>query len=146
MTNDYIHEESLGYALGRAMRTLGAKINANMTKAGYDVTCEQWWLLFNLGKTNGQSQHELAALTGKDKTTITRLVDNMEKHNLVVRIPDQKDKRQKLIFLTQKGRDMREKLSLIMRRSLEQAQKGIKIKDLQTCKKVLNAIYQNSKS
>ena len=55
--------------------------------AGYDVTCEQWSVLVNLGKKNGQSQQELAGLICKDKTSVTRLIDNMEKHSLVVRIP-----------------------------------------------------------
>jgi len=84
----YILEESLGYAMGRATRTLSTLVNYNFTKAGYDVTCEQWSVLVNLGKKNGQSQQYLASLTCKDKTTITRLIDNMENHNLVVRISD----------------------------------------------------------
>ena len=102
----YILEESLGYAMGRATRTLTTLVNFNFTKAGYEVTCEQWSVLVNLGKKNGQRQQELASLTCKDKTTITRLIDNMEKHNLVVRLPDKNDKRQKLIYLTKKGRDL----------------------------------------
>ena len=91
----YILEQSLGYAMGRATRALGALVNHNFATAGYDVTCEQWSVLVNLGKKNGQSQQELAGLICKDKTSVTRLIDNMEKHSLVVRIPDKSDKRQK---------------------------------------------------
>ena len=141
----YILEESLGYAMGRATRSMGALVNRNFAHAGFDVTCEQWSVLFNLGKKNGQSQQELAGLICKDKTSVTRLIDNMEKHNLVVRIPDKSDRRQKLIYLTKKGQDLQEKLRLVIYKSQLEAQKSIKIKDIEICKDVLNRIYENIK-
>jgi len=49
----YILEESLGYAMSRATRTLTTLVNHNFIKAGVDVTCEQWSVLVNLGKKNG---------------------------------------------------------------------------------------------
>src|ERR1700685_3438205 len=113
----YKLEESLGYAMGRATRTLGALVNRNLARAGYDVTCEQWSVMANLGKKNGQSQQELAGLICKDKTSVTRLIDNMEKHSLVVRIPDKADRRQKLIYLTKKGKDLQEKLVVIIQQT-----------------------------
>ncbi len=146
MANEkYIIEESLGYAMGRATRALGALVNHNFAAAGFDVTCEQWSVIVNLGKKNGQSQQELAGLVCKDKTSITRLIDNMEKHNLVVRIPDKNDKRQKLIYLTKKGQDLQVNLVVVIQATLRQAQKGLKHKDLETCKSVLHHIYENTK-
>ncbi len=139
----YILEQSLGYAMGRATRALTTLVSHNFIKAGFDVTCEQWSVLVNLGKKNGQSQQGLANLTCKDKTTMTRLIDNMEKHSLVVRIPDKSDKRQKLIYLTKKGRDLQEKLTIVIQQTLIEAQKSINVKDLDTCKKVLNQVYEN---
>ena len=141
----YILEESLGYAMGRATRALGALVNRNFAQAGYDVTCEQWSVLVNLGKKNGQSQQELAGLICKDKTSVTRLIDNMEKHSLVVRIPDKKDRRQKLIYLTKKGKDLQEKLRVIIFKTQMEAQKSMEIKDIETCKKVLHQVYENTK-
>ncbi len=142
----YILEETLGYAMSRATRTLTTLVNHNFIKAGFDVTCEQWSVLVNLGKKNGQSQQDLADITCKDKTTMTRLIDNMEKHNLVVRIPDKGDRRQKLIYLTKKGRDLQDRLTILIQRTLGEAQKSIKINDLETCKKVLNQVYENAKN
>ena len=141
----YVLEESLGYAAGRAARALGTRLNRNFAEAGYDVTCEQWSVLVNLWQKNGQSQQDLAGTTCKDKTSMTRLIDNMEKHSLVVRIPDKEDRRQKLIYLTKKGRDLREKLFRIVQQTLEEAQKDIPVKDIALCKKVLHQIYENAK-
>lgn len=141
----YNLEESLGYIIGRAGRGLGTRLNRNFAEAGFDVTCEQWSVLVNLWQKNGQSQQDLAGTTCKAKTSMTRLIDNMEKHNLVVRIPNKSDKRQKFIYLTKKGRDLQEKLVAIVHRTLEEAQKNIKARDIALCKKVLSHVYDNVK-
>jgi DNA-binding MarR family transcriptional regulator len=141
----HVLEQSLGYTVGRAARSLGTKLNRNFAEAGFDVTCEQWSILANLWNANGQSQQELAGTTCKDKTSMTRLIDNMENHNLVVRIPSKEDKRQKFIYLTPKGKKFRNELLKIVKLTIEQAQKNISLKDLETCKKVLNQVYENTK-
>ncbi len=140
-----IFEESLGYAMGRAARSLGTRLNRNFVEAGHDVTCEQWSILVNLWKKNGQSQQDLAGTTCKDKTSMTRLIDNMENHDLVVRIPNKDDKRQKLIYLTKKGLNLQSKLVKIVQKTLEEIQKNINVKDIELCKKVLHQIYENAK-
>lgn len=141
----YILEESLGHAMGRATRSLGALVNRHFARLGYDVTCEQWSVLVNLAKKNGQSQQELAAVLCKDKTSITRLIDNMENHSLVVRIPDKNDRRQKLIYLTKKAQNLQKELVVIIQDVLREAQKSINSNDLETCKKVLRQVYENTK-
>ena len=141
----YILEESLGSIMGRAARGLGTRLNRNFAEAGFDVTCEQWSVLVNLWQSNGQSQQDLAGTTCKNKTSMTRLIDNMENHSLVVRIPDKSDKRQKLNYLTKKGRDLQEKLVKIVHATLEDAQKNINQKDIVLCKKVLRQVYDNIK-
>ncbi|OGX27973.1 MAG: hypothetical protein A3D10_00545 [Omnitrophica WOR_2 bacterium RIFCSPHIGHO2_02_FULL_48_11] len=143
--NKYNLEESLGYTMGRAARAMGTRLNRNFTDAGYDVTCEQWSVLTNLWQKNGQSQQDLAQNTCKNKTSMTRLIDNMEKHSLVVRIPSKEDKRQKLIYLTKNGRDLQARLIKVVHKTLEDAQKNISAKDVRLCKDVLCKVYENTK-
>jgi DNA-binding MarR family transcriptional regulator len=139
----YNLEDSIGYILGRTTRTLGGRLNRHFTDRGYDITCEQWAVLVNLGKINGQTQQELAVHTCKDKTSMTRLIDGMEKRNLVVRIPNKQDKRQKLIYLTAKGKDFHQKLLTVAHHTVQEAQAGINPKDIKVCKDVLNKVYEN---
>jgi DNA-binding MarR family transcriptional regulator len=141
----YNLEDSLGYVIGRAGRALANRLNHNFASSGYDVTCEQWAVLTNLWLKNGQSQQDLAGTTCKDKTSMTRLVDTLEKKNLVVRIPGKEDKRQKLIYLTSKGRNLRNELFKVVQKTLEEAQKSINVKDLSICKSVLCKVYENLK-
>ena len=142
-TKAYKLEESLGYVMGRAARSLGTRLNRNFTQDGYDVTCEQWGVLVNLSHNNGQTQKELAGVSCKDKTSITRLIDGMEKRDLVVRIPDKKDGRQKLIYLTNKGKELQRKLLYLVKKTLEEGQSGIPATNLRICKDVLRRVAKN---
>ena len=139
----YNIEESLGYIVGRAGRALANRLNQNFEKAGYNVTCEQWAVLMNLWQKNGQSQKDLSGQTCKDKTSITRLIDGMEKRNLVVRIPDKKDARQKFIYLTNKGEELQQELLQLVKKTLTEAQEGIKDSELKICKDVLRRVGRN---
>lgn len=141
----HILEESLGYITGRVARALGTRLNRNFSDAGFNVTCEQWSVLVNLWQKNGQSQQDLAGTTCKDKTSMTRLIDNMEKRNLVVRIPNKEDKRQKLIYLTKKGKDEQKRLMKIVERTLQEAIKNCDPKKVNVCKSVLGEVYENIK-
>ena len=143
MTKTYKLEESLGYMMGRAARSMGMRLNHNFLEAGHNVTCEQWGVLVNLWRRNGQSQQELAGTTCKGKTSVTRLIDILEKRNLVVRTPDKVDRRQKLIYLTNKGKEFQQELLYIVEKTLNEAQQSIHAKDIDTCKKVLCRVYEN---
>jgi DNA-binding MarR family transcriptional regulator len=54
--------------------------------AGLEITIEQWSILYHLWKEDGLSQQELCNRTFRDKPSITRLIDNLEKQHLVKRV------------------------------------------------------------
>lgn len=139
----YNQEDSLGYVIGRSGRALANRLNHNFEKAGHDVTCEQWSILTNLWQKNGQNQKDLAGVTCKDKTSITRLIDGMEKRNLVVRTPDKTDARHKLIYLTNKGKALQQELLQLVKQTLNEAQERIPLKNLKICKDVLRQVAKN---
>ena len=45
---------------------------------------------------------------------MTRLIDNMERQHLVVRISDKKDRRTNLIHLTKDGKELEEKARILV--------------------------------
>ncbi len=140
---DYQIDDSLGYIVGTASRAMVNRLNRNFAEGGFDVTVEQWAILVHLWQQDGQFQQQLAICSFKDKTSITRLIDGLEKRNLVVRIPDRLDRRQKLIYLTAKGRELRGALVKIALQSLQEAQQGICPEQLAICKEVLRQVSQN---
>ena len=140
---DYKLEDSLGYVMGHARRAMVKRLNHDFEKAGHHVTCEQCAILTNLRKKNGQSHKDLSCLTSKDKTSITRLIDVMEKRRLVFRVADKKDARQKLVYLTNKGKALQRQLLDVVEETFIDAQKGITAEDLKICKNVLRQVARN---
>ena len=83
----YNIEASLGSIVRRAERAMINRLNQKFNSSGYDITTEQYRVLVTLWNNDGQKQQELAEATYKNKTTLTRLINNLEKRNLVVRVP-----------------------------------------------------------
>jgi DNA-binding MarR family transcriptional regulator len=139
----YDIEGSFGSIVRRADIALIYRLNQHFQRAGYNITTEQYRILVNLWNKDGQNQQELVKTTRKDKTNITRLIDGLEKRDLVVRISDKKDQRNKLIYLTRKGKAFPRELVKLARRTLGEALSGIPEGDLQMCEKVLLQVLHN---
>lgn len=71
-------------------------------------------LLFSLYSRDGQSQKELADKIRIKPATITVMLGRMEKSELVTRRQDEQDQRISRVYLTEKGREICEKLKSVM--------------------------------
>ena len=71
---------------------------------------EHMIILFILWKNDGASQKSVVNNIFKDKSTITRGLSYLEKENLIVRITDENDKRNKKIHLTHKGKSLQKEV------------------------------------
>lgn len=74
-----------------------------------DLTFEMLQVLAVLWNKDGINQQEIANITFKDKASMTYLIDNLTKRDLVYRQEDASDRRNKLIFLTKQGKAFRKK-------------------------------------
>ena len=122
-------------------------INRTVVKAfareGLDVTTEQWTVLSCLWERDKIIQQDICELTGKDKPSVTRLIDNLEKKNLVMRVSDPADRRNNLILLTPKGVTIKQKTTEIFHDIVNHTLKGISDMELAGAKDVLIRIMQN---
>lgn len=119
------------------------RVNENLTKAGFEISLDHCIILAHLWREDGTNQKSLCEFAGRNKTTITRSIDSLEAQNYVVRIPDKNDRRNKLIYLTHKGKAAREALSTVMLQTNDEATKGIPENEIQVCKSVLHRIFLN---
>ncbi len=110
-----------------------------------DITVEQWRILFYLWNQDGLNQRELATIANKEKSTITRQVDVLEKKKLIERRNAPTDKRNKLIFLTQKGKEIEEVALNAARNITQKAEENISKDELKIFKKVITQIIDNIK-
>ena len=79
----------------------------------------------------------------KDKTTITRWIDYLEKNNLVLRIPDKQDRRQNMVYLTNEAKELLPRFVKVAQKTEKEATEGIPAKDIQICKDVLKQVRIN---
>jgi DNA-binding MarR family transcriptional regulator len=140
---DFSAKEALGHFMGRTTRAMSRMLQNIITHAGYDITIEQWVIIANLNRKNGQFQQQLADNTYKNKTSITRMINALQKKGLVDRIPDPKDLRQKRIFLTKKGVQLYKKLRPLAIQVQEKATQGIEPDEMEYCKNIILKIYGN---
>lgn len=140
----YSLNDSLGYLIGQVRRSLVNCLNHEIDKSGYNVTPEQGLVLMNLWEKDGQSQNELAGISCKDKTSITRLIHGMEKRGLIVRKSNVNDHRQKLVCLTDHGKKMQRKFMKVLRKISEKVEGNIEVEDLKVCKSVLKKVINNA--
>ena len=98
-----------------------------------------------LWEKDGVTQQELCNATFKDKPSMTRLIDNMEKIHLVVRISDKSDRRINLIHLTKIGKELEERTRFVANRTLKEALYGLSIEELRVSQNVLRKTFMNTK-
>ena len=130
---------------GRVSAAINRKLGRNFRQNGIEISPEQWTVLLYLWRKDGVTQQQLCNATYKDKPSMTRLIDNMERQHLVVRISDKEDKRTNLIHLTKTGRELEKKTQKITLKTLEEALDGIDLEELKITQKVLKAIFANTK-
>lgn len=138
-------EESLGSLIGQAGKAMSKAIQAKFREAGIDINLDQWIVLMHLWEEDGQNQAKLGETAGHHKTTVTRAIDSLEQMNMVLRVPDKNDRRNKLIYLTHQGKEIRAQLMSPANKVQKEAVEGIPPSDLSICKVVLNQIFQNLK-
>ena len=134
---------SMGMLINSAHRAMTKRFVQNAMKSGLDISLDQWMVLGPIWQLESASQKELGEITLKDKTNITRLVDILEKKNLVVRVEDQIDHRIKRVILTNAGKQLFFDVLPIMEKTREEVRKDISDQDIETFKKVLSSIIVN---
>ena len=143
VNKNYSLQDSLGHLSSAASRAVLKKINADLNKKGIPITSEQFSVLVHIWDQNGQAQYQLVEVLYKDKTTIARLLANLESLGLILRIAGQNDAREKNVYLTDKGQSMIAHISDIVQDILCEGQKGIDKKSLEICKVVLSQFHRN---
>ncbi len=131
------------YLVGEVSRSAHKNVSNTFIQRKFDVTVEQFGVLALLWYKEGVKQQEIADELRRDKTTITRIVENMIKRNLIVRIPDTKDRRNKLIYLTQKGKELQKDMVESSGMIYYQALQNIPDEEIDVCLKVLNKVLRN---
>lgn len=143
--NQFKKGELYSFMTGKASTAIARRLQKNFKQAGIDITVEQWSVLYHLWKADGMNQQDLCNATFRDKPSITRLVDNLEKLSLVKRNASKQDRRMNIIALTEEGRELEEKCMDIANTTLNEALEGVTHGQIEIAKEVLQMVYDNLK-
>ncbi len=104
---------------------------AMLKQRNIDLTPEQFLLIDLLWNQGAMSQQQLADLMQKDKNSVTKLVDAIERKGLVVRKQNPKDRRSNTVILTDKAHGMKNNAKVVGISLLDQMLEGIDEAELQ---------------
>ena len=141
--NQFKKGELYSFITGKASTAIARRLQKKFNDAGLNLTIEQWSVLYQLWKEDARSQQALCKATFRDKPSITRLVDNLEKLQLVKRVPSSEDRRINLIFLTRQAHRLQEQTMEMAAETLAEALGGVSADRVEVCKEVLQIVYDN---
>ncbi len=136
-------ENSIGTQIGKTFRVLRHTLQREFINAGYNLTLEQWLILLLLKIRNNRSQYELGDACDKEKTTITRIIDNLYKHGFVKRVQDENNRRSNIISITEKGYEAEKVLTPIAIEINKKALKGFSQEEIELFFNMMNRIINN---
>ena len=110
---------------------------------GLELTPEQWIVLVQLWRKDGQSQSALSEVTLRDRPTMSRILDTMERGGLVERVVDEHDARSRLIRLTRAGKALQAKLVPVAKQLVARLEAQIPERDLEVTYRTLGRMLEN---
>lgn len=128
---------------GKISTTINRALLRAFAQEDLNITTEQWTVLSCLWKEDRVTQSYLCDLTRKDKPSMTRLIDNLQRAKIVVRVPHATDRRVNLIHLTQYGASLREKVNAVVQGVVDKALEGVSEGEVMLARTVLNKIITN---
>jgi DNA-binding MarR family transcriptional regulator len=143
--NHFKKGELYSFVTGKASTAIARRLQKKFNTASLNITIEQWSVLYHLWKQDGISQQELCNATFRDKPSITRLVDNLEKLDLVKRVASDTDRRINKIFVTKHSQKLQEETMALAEETLNEALETVPSDKIEVCKEVLKVVYDNLK-
>ncbi len=130
---------------GRVPLLLNRFLSQKLKLKGIGLTREQWLVLAILWKEDGCSQQTIADATNRDKPSITRLIDNLVKEGFVSREHHKTDRRTNLIYLTDKGKDIKQSVMEVVNETIDQSTEGLNQEQILIIRDAFQLIYNNIK-
>ena len=141
--NQFKRGELYSVINGMASTAVARRLQKNFRLAGLEITIEQWSVLYHLWKQDALSQQELCNRTFRDKPSITRLIDNLEKQKLVKRMPSKEDRRINLVCLTDSAKLLQDKTIELANQTMDEALVGVNKNEIEIVKLVFQKVYDN---
>ncbi|TWI96778.1 DNA-binding MarR family transcriptional regulator [Mucilaginibacter frigoritolerans] len=142
-------KEELALEFGRSMTEMKSfirqYIQVKIKEHNINITFEMLEVMACLWKKDGINQQEIADITLRDKSSMTYLIDNLVKRQMVKRVEDEVDRRNKLIFLTDEGNKLRATLMPWVAEVYQMATVDVDMRALEDGVMMVNKMLNNLK-
>jgi DNA-binding MarR family transcriptional regulator len=137
-------DRSVGYQIRLTHRLVQRYLQQQIEPHG--VTLGMWYFLRALWHEDGLTQRELSEIVGTMEPTTLTAIRSMEAGGLVKRVRSTVDRRKINVFLTARGRALRERLLPLARDVVEVAVDGFSDRERAAFLKSLGHVQQNMRS
>jgi len=139
----YDPSQSLGFLAGLVSRLLNNRLSTRLKEVGIKMTAEQWGALIVLAKDGPMSQRKLGQQLFLEKSSVSRLIDGLEKQGWILRGKDPEDSRKKVVSITSAVQELMQKGAPIARTVLDEAQRGMDEDELLVLERLLSHSIAN---
>lgn len=139
----YDLDTSIGFLTITANRMMSSYFRRKMQERGIDLTAEQWGVLAMLWNKSVMAQDEIARLACVEKSSMSRVLDGMERKGLVLRKRDPADARRKILAASEATKKHKELCREIADGTMGKIVEGISEEDLDTTIAVLQRLKIN---
>ncbi len=139
----YRFEDSPGRLTQELSKAYGNALLSNIKKKGYDIGIPEWSTLSFLSSKHQASQQEIALFLGVGKVFVKRLIDKMERRNLVRRSIRQADRRYNVVQLTSAGTDLFEKVKPLAEETISKASRNISVEEYHQFMRIIEKMKEN---
>lgn len=139
-----ILDKQIGVFLNLVHNRFKQHFSTLLQEKGYNITPEQFLVMDTLWNNGANmSQQQIADTIIKDKNSVVKLIDGLEKKQLVKRVANIDDRRQNLIELTPLGKEIEENVKETAMNAVGTITEGIGKQELQTFINVLTKMACN---
>ncbi|MBF9140665.1 MarR family winged helix-turn-helix transcriptional regulator [Hymenobacter properus] len=131
------------YSLDKAIRSYRRMAQANIDRAGLDITVDQWLVLRVLLEHNDLTQQDIAERVFKDQASVARMLALLVKRGLLSAIPLPHDGRRTQLRVSAQGHQMLEAVQPIVLDNRAVALAGIGEDELAVLRQLLERIALN---
>lgn len=114
-----------------------------LSRNDINLTPEQYLVMDVLWDAETLSQQAIADIIQKDKNSVTKFIDSLEKKGLVYRTVNKKDRRVNDIIVMEEGMKLKVPTTEVAINLMRKVLKDIKEEDLMVFDKVMNQIKDN---
>lgn len=131
-------EDSLGFQVNMAANAMKNRFNDFLKP--YSLTSEQYVIMKSVEENPDVSPTQLANITFKDKTTITRMINTLVINGMLIRVPKEDDRRAYKIQWSTKGEAVMKEILPIAENFLEKLRSQFSSEELRIFLNILEKL------